>query len=439
MNSRGRGVCLSKRAPVATLLRVLCGAALLGFVLCGPAIADEASTTDDAGAPSAFKPGLVYVGAAFANLGGGVRPGSTYSSNLNLHLNVDGAALFGWPDTIGYLDALWLQGGLPSSFIGDAQGVSSISAPNALKLYEAWVQKNFLGNQVSVLAGLYDLNSEFYRLQSAGLFLNSSFGIGPEFAQSGVEGPSIFPNTSVGMRVAFKPAEGVVVRTAVLDGVPVDRPNGSRGVFESGDGVLIVGEVAFLDRPQLDTHPASGRLHIGRRAMLGDYDSKVAIGGWYYTATFNDLSETQPNGQPVQHRGSSGFYVLTDQLLYRNADQPDRKLSGFVQAGFGDYRVDRFGGYLGTGLTAMGVFEGRAADELGLGLAYARNGSHYMSSQRMQGLPVTNAETTLELTYLIQVNSWLALQPDLQYVITPNTTTAIPNAWAFQLRIEMAF
>ena len=62
-----------------------------------------------------------------------------------------------------------------------------------------------------------------------------------------------------------------------------------------------------------------------------------------------------------------------------------------------------------------------------------------MSSQRMQGLPVTNAETTLELTYLIQVNSWLALQPDLQYVITPNTTTAIPNAWAFQLRFEMSF
>ena len=173
--------------------------------------------------------------------------------------------------------------------------------------------------------------------------------------------------------------------------------------------------------------------------MLGDYDSKVAIGGWYYTATFDDLSETQPNGQPVQHRGSIGFYVLTDQLLYRNPNQPDRKLTGFVQAGYGDYRVDRFRAYLGAGLTAMGVFKSRAADEVGLGLAYARNGSHYMSAQRMQDLPVTNAEKTIELTYLIQVNSWLALQPDLQYVINPNTTTAIPNAWAFQLRVEMSF
>jgi porin len=427
-----------RRAAAATS-PVLCAAALFGVVCYGPAIADETSAVGDVGAPSAFKPGLVYDGAVFANLGGGVRPGGTYTSNLNLQLNIDAGGLFGWSDTIAYLDALWLQGGRPSSFIGDAQGVSSISAPNAVRLYEAWIQKNFLGNHVSVLAGLYDLNSEFYRLQSAGLFLNSSFGIGAEFAQSGVEGPSIFPDTSVGMRVAFKSQEGLVVRVAVLDGVPVNRPDGSRGIFRRGDGALIVAEVDLLDRPDLRTRPASSRLRIGRQAMLGEYDSKLAIGGWYYTATFDDLSETQSNGQPLQHRGSSGFYALIDKSLYKDPGKPERKLAGFVQAGLGDYRVDRFGGYVGTGLTAVGMIAGRPNDELGLGLAYARNGSHYMSAQRMQGLPVTNAEKTIELTYLIQVNSWLALQPDLQYVITPNTTIAIPNAWAFQLRVEMSF
>jgi carbohydrate-selective porin OprB len=33
----------------------------------------------------------------------------------------------------------------------------------------------------------------------------------------------------------------------------------------------------------------------------------------------------------------------------------------------------------------------------------------------------------------------LALQPDLQYVITPDTTRAIPNALALQLRFEITF
>lgn len=417
----------------------LCAAAFLHFVLCGTAIAGDASATERIAQPRVFTPGLVYNGAAFANLGGGVRRGGTFTSNLNLQISVDGTALFGWPDTIGYLDALWLQGGLPSNFIGDAQGISSISAPNTVKLYEAWAQKNFLDNHLSVLVGLYDLNSEFYTLQSAGLFLNSSFGIGPEFALSGVEGPSIFPDTSVGMRVAFKPAEGMVVRATLLDGVPVDRPDGSRGIFEPGDGALIVGELAFVDRPQDAARQARRRLRIGRQSNLGAYDRKVAIGGWYYTATIDDLSATQSNGRPVQHRGSGGVYAIADTLLYTDPANPASKLTGFVQAGLGDYRVDRFGTYLGAGLTAPGMIASRASDELGLAVAYARNGSHYMSAQRTQGLPVTNAETAIELTYLVQVSSRLAIQPDLQYVVTPNTTPAIPNAWAFQVRFEMSF
>jgi porin len=163
------GPCLRRdrgRIGVRTscLAQAISVAATLGLVSCNPAAAADTAAPDEFTAAGVFKRGLVYNGAAFANLGGGVRQGGTYTSNLNLQVSVDGAALFGWPDTIGYLDALWLQGGLPSNFIGDAQGVSSISASNAVKLYEAWVQKNFLGNHLSVLVGLYDLNSEFYTL-----------------------------------------------------------------------------------------------------------------------------------------------------------------------------------------------------------------------------------------------------------------------------------
>ena len=31
------------------------------------------------------------------------------------------------------------------------------------------------------------------------------------------------------------------------------------------------------------------------------------------------------------------------------------------------------------------------------------------------------------------------LQPDLQYVIHPDTSRAVPNAWALQLRVEISF
>src|SRR3989441_591410 len=100
-----------------------------------------------------------------------------------------------------------------------AQGVSNLEAPTKVRLEEAWLQQNLLDNRLSWLVGRYDLNTEFYRLQSGALFINSSFGIGPEFAHSGVAGPSTFPNTAVGTRVDFKPSPNVVWRAAVLDGV----------------------------------------------------------------------------------------------------------------------------------------------------------------------------------------------------------------------------
>ncbi|MEJ0041797.1 MAG: carbohydrate porin [Rhizomicrobium sp.] len=181
------------------------------------------------------------------------------------------------------------HGGQPSGLAGDVQGVSGIAAPPSAILYEAWAQYNLSGNRFSVLAGRYDINTEFYRLASADLFLNSSFGIGPEFSFSGAAGPSTYPDTAVGARFAYKPAPNIVVRTAILDGVPVDRPDGSAGIFESGDGLLLVSEIAWLDRPGEASAPGNARTLIGRLSTLQPYADKVAIGAWHYTASFPDL------------------------------------------------------------------------------------------------------------------------------------------------------
>ena len=45
--------------------------------------------------------------------------------------------------------------------------------------------------------------------------------------------------------------------------------------------------------------------------------------------------------------------MLIDRLLYKRPDRPDKRVTGFVQAGIGDYRVNRLGRYLGAGLTLV--------------------------------------------------------------------------------------
>jgi len=384
------------------------------------------------------RPALIYDAEGFADVSGGMRRGATYLDNVSFQLSLDMARLIGWPGATMFFDALGIHGGQPSDFADDAQGVSSIAAPRKWTLEEAWIQQNVFDNRVSALAGRYDLNSEFYRLYAAELFLNSSFGIGPEFSLSGKGGPSVFPNTSVGARFEVKPFEGVVLRGALLDGAPVERSTGW-DVFAKGDGLLIVSEAAFLYRQRPDGVPRHlpHRFRLGRDAQLPPYEAKFAVGMWHYTASFLDLSRTRSDGTPVTHQGSSGAYALGDAIVYK--EDGGRQLRIFGQVGLGDPRVNRFGLYTGGGVDLAGMIPGRGKDQIGFGVAAARNGSHFIDQQRNLGQPVDRAEVTVELTDLAPITSWLSIQPDVQYVINPNTDPRVRNALVGLIRVELAF
>lgn len=382
----------------------------LTAALVSAALAFAARGADDT-APAAATPSLVYDGAGFVDLAGGLRRGTTYLGTLRLQLTVDGSRLIGVPGMTIYVEGLNIHGGHPSSFAGDAQGVSNLEGPARSRLNEGWIQQNLFRNRLSILAGRYDLNTEFYRLQSAGLFLNSSFGVGPEFSQSGRNGPSIFPNTALGARIAWKPARGVVLRAATFD----------RG--------LIVSEGAYLFRPAPNGDaPHNPHFRLGRMSGLPPYTAKIALGLWHYRGKYADLRE------PIQHEGSGGAYVLTDLAVYRDSERPARRVNVFGQFGVGDARVNRFARYSGAGIVTSGLLKARESDELGVSIAFARNGGHVAS-----GSNGTRAETTLECTWLAPLTSHLAIQPDVQYVVHPDTDRARKNALVALLHFELSF
>ena len=394
------------------------------------------SATPDSGSPPIVTTAFSYTGEVVADGAGGVRRGATYTGAAAAQITVALGPIVGWPGLKLFVFVLDTHGGAPSDRVGDVQGVDNLQAPARLRLEEIWLQQNGLDNRLSVLAGRYDLNSEFYRLQSAGLFVNSSFGIGPELAQSGAEGPSIFPNTSVGALLAFKSSPNAVLRVAVLDGVPVYRAHGVARLFAPGDGALLVGEVAILERPDSGGAPHNPRFRVGR-GLARPYTGKVAVGAWYYTARFPDLADTLSTGDAVQHRGSRGAYVIADRIFWSAKHGGPASLSAFAQLGLGDSRVDRIGGYAGGGFTFTAPIASRAHDELGLAIASARTGSQYERLQIASGAPASS-ETTVELTYLAPFGSWLAVQPDLQYVSHPGNAPGARYALVPGLRVALS-
>ena len=385
-----------------------------------------------------------------STVSGGRQQKTAAAGNVDLLLTVDGQKLFDWDEATFFLYGLGLYGKNPSDHVGDIQSVSSIAAPNTWKLFEAWYQQNFLKKRVSLLAGLYDVTSEFDVIQSASeLFLNGSFGTGPEFANSGENGPSTFPDTSLSLRGQAFFSDTIAVRAVIADGVPGD-PNGSHGteiILNKKNGIFAATEMVYYTFKKLMTKEARKTVlrtrplrlvfqRVGRAAPV-EYQGKYAVGLWGYSTELNDLSAIDRAGNPVVRQGTYGAYGLIEHIVFREPQDPDQHLTFFARVGYADPRVNRLSQYYGGGLVYRGLIPGRDVDGLGMGLAVTRNSSHFTRARRRTGQSTTDSEIALEFTYALNVGPELVLQPDVQYIINPDTNPAVQNAFVLGIRVQL--
>jgi porin len=355
--------------------------------------------------------GLTFEGAVITEfvvtLRGGRHQGSVVLGNIDLTMALDTEQADWWPGGTFFVDLLGDVGGNPVSFVGASQVTSNIEAIDAFRVFEAWYEHRFGQNTFSLLVGLYDYNAEFYVLDNAQVFLNSSFGIGPEVAQVG---PSIFPVTALAGRIKYQPVPHIYVTAILHDGVPGDPGNPRRTniILRQSDGLFYGLELGL-------TPP-------GDRADSRHY--KVAVGAWYHDTDFEDF-----NTQRRSHNG--GIYALGEITVWREHDL-SQGLGIFGQVGHASSERNQIALYLGAGLTYTGVFPRRDSDVLGFAVAQARNSEAFLSTQPDRH----RAETVLEFTYRARILSALSLQPDVQYVIHPGTNPLLENALVFTLRVE---
>lgn len=381
-----------------------------------------------------FELEAVYTGDFVGQVTGERPRAEGYLENWDWTLTVRTLEALGRDWGTFFLYGLANRGHDPSSRVGDLQGVDNIEAPDTVKLYEAWWQKSFF-ERVSVLAGLYDVNSEFDVLESAALFLHSSFGIGAELGTSGRNGPSIFPVTSVALRLRAEIVPSLLWQTVVADGVPGDPrdPRGTQVRFDENDGLFVASELVLL---WFRRSAFPEELERVRRRRIGrgwgelPYTAKVAVGVWTYTEELPSV--TLPDRE---RDGTPGLYVLGEFDLSREDPLEARGLAGFVRAGVADGEVQAVEAYVGGGLAYNGLFPSRREDRLGVGVASAKTSRTLRRTTA--GLP--EWETALEVTYRAQVFPWLAFQPDFQLVVDPARGRSTDDAVLLGLRTEVVF
>lgn len=365
--------------------------------------------------------GLAYTADYVSVVAGGAARGATYLDNTDLTLGVDLEDLLGWGGAELFVYVLGNRGGSPSELAGDLQTLSNLDAPDTWKLYEAWLDQTFLSGGLSVRAGLYDLNSEFDVIETAAPFLNSSHGIGPDFSQTGLNGPSIFPTTSLGARVLVSPTPHLRLMGVVLDGVPgdPDDPFGTHIDIAAADGVLVAGELSVL---------GGGR---------GPSSPKVALGGYLYSGTV-DCIHRLPGGTPGRCRGR-GAYLLAEGALRPEAADVDQGLAAFGRVGVSNAKAAQIGRYVGAGLVYTGLLPGRDRDQAGFAAAWAENGADYLSRQESLDVRPERGELALELMYSVHLTSEWTIQPDLQFIINPGTDPTLADAFVVGVRTSIEF
>lgn len=291
-------------------------------------------------------------------------------------------------------------GGFSAEVVGDLQTVSNIDADEGTRLLEAWLEVPLTGHS-SLLIGRYDFNSEFDAIDAGALFLGSSQGIGPDISQTGAVGPSIFPNTAFGVRYQHASEGSGTWRVSALD---VDA-----SAEHDDEGVPFTGGPMFAIEYQWPVQSA-----------------RITTGVWRYTRNCDAVA----SGSAERDAQFGGYASIERQF--------GEHVAVYGRIGAANAKVSRIGLYTGGGVVHTGGLLPGRDDAIGFAFGYARNGSDYRDAMAADGVDVTSGEQAYEITWRIPFGEHVVLQPDVQFVVDPDSNPAIKDALVVILRVELS-
>jgi len=396
-----------------------------------------------------------YTGEVFGNPVGGAKQGVIYEGLLDLELTLDFQKMAGWDGSFHVSSYYPMGNSLTDSDTHDLLGVSSIAAYNTLHLFELWYEQKFLDDKISLRVGQMAADSEFFISNNAANFLNSTYGW-PVIPASDAPTPN-YAYGAPGVRLRIDPDEHWTFMSGVYAGNPApDRlgdPNPNRAPSDdynnSGTGFYINGSQGLFNINELWYKLNQEK---DARGLPGTYK----IGGWLHTDTFSSkrydnngipLASLASDGHPQALDGNNGFYVVADQAVWQDKSDPNqtKEIDLFFRGGNALEDRSLFDYYCDGGATFNGLIPGRPNDLFGVATAYGNIGSGQRgfvedeNSYDGTNLPIPDFEQNIEVTYLAQIAPWWTVQPDLQVIIHPGGSAAIPNAVVLGCRTVINF
>lgn len=388
-----------------------------------------------------------YTGEALANVSGGLSRGAEYAGLFEMALELDTYRLGLQEGGLFKISSLHPHGSsLSRRRIGDLQTLSNIDAFDSFRLYDFWFQQSFLDERVSIRVGQMAADEEFAYTEPGGYFMNSSFGW-PAFISANTvnTGPAFFV-AAPGIRLRVDPGENFFLQAGIFDGDTFDSPTGDPRPNASGTRIHLGPEQGYFSIYEAGFKVNPSEAEDGLAGMY-------KIGAWHHSGDFADNFRDETGGAAVvtggparMHSQNYGAYAAGEQMLYREEAGKGDGLAIFARAGVSPSDRSLFDFTFDGGLLYSGLLPGRDDDVAGLGVAYARVSNDIARSERadrdVNGTTyraISDHETVIEAFYQLQLRKWWLLQPDVQYIIHPGGSSAIPNALVIGIRTSLSF
>lgn len=377
-----------------------------GLFLVGLALHSEAQEKEN----EALTFEASFLGDVVSNFKGGIKEGQTGIGLIHLTANINTDLAKLWRGGNFFIHAHHVVGGRPSEqLIGDVQVASNIDGFTNRFVYEAWYSQSI--RNVTLYAGLHNLNDVFHVSEHASVYLNSSFGISPSLSLNNAI--SIYPVTTLG---------GV----ARWD---TDNLSFVGGLYNFGHA--FASENGFKLKNHVFNDGFFSLFEAQYRIKNGDETkAEFKLGTTYKQCANNHEHYTEECPGTSQY----SVYFLTDYTIYKSTT--GKSLAAFVQTGYSPGRYSFSPFYWGTGINLKGFLFDNNSDELAIAFATAQINRYNVDAAMFESF---KSESLLELTYKIPVYKKISIQPDLQYIINPAGVEGSRNAFVGLLRTEIVF
>lgn len=354
---------------------------------------------------------------------GGLLPGQWSGQNL-LYLDafLDLEKILGWNNALVGIGYLHHRGSSAYPLTGDVQDFNGLDVgltKSRSELFELWIKQTLFDDRVSIRFGKMNANNDFCYNNPSVLFGHGAHGY-PTTMYFGF--PS-YPDSATGVDIfVYSEEERFYAGFGFYDGrfgSDATIPTGERGPQFNGR-YFYIGEVG-----------------VNFELFDETRDGRLGVGYWGQTGPQQQFSGNMQNGE-------QGFYMVYDQTFWlEDPDDVNQGITGFLQFGTGDQRVNLFELYIGGGLNWQGFIRGRDQDSLGLGFAFSdltdEPGAIQNEFPQFTSGNLPASEIAYQARYHLQVTRLFSFQTFITYIQDPGEDSNIPNAWAGSFRFLFDF